>query len=161
LILFFFLVYVLLFWVTNWIIYFQKMSLDPASVISYYRGDAEMEFGKPARPLGALAETSHFHLFAMGMLVMTLTHLILFMPVSYRVKGTLTLVAFLSALLAEGSSWLIRYVHPDFAWLKIASFLVLQTSLLGIVIALLVGVVRPGRNAYSDTNGSGRPPTVQ
>jgi hypothetical protein len=161
LILFFFLVYVLLFWVTNWIIYFQKMSLDPASVISYYRGDAEMEFGRPARPLGALAETSHFHLFAMGMLVMTLTHLVLFLPVSFRVKGTLTLVTFLSALFAEGSSWLIRYVHPSFAWLKIVSFLVLQTSLLGLVMALLASVVRPGRNAYSESNGSGRASSIQ
>jgi hypothetical protein len=158
LILFFFLVYILLFWITNWILYFQKMSLNPASVVLYYRGDAGMEFGRPPRPLGALAETSHFHLFAMGMVVMTLTHLILFLPVSFRVKGTLTLVAFLSALFAESSSWLVRYVHPVFAWLKIASFLVLQTSLLGLVIALLFGVARPGRNAYSENGGNGGRP---
>lgn len=157
LILFFFLVYMLLFWVTNWVLYFQKMSLDPASVVSYYRGDPDMEFGRPPRPLGAIAETSHFHLFAMGMLVMTLTHLVLFLPVSFRVKGTLTLVTFLSALFAEGSNWLVRYVHPAFAWLKIASFLVLQIALLGLVIALMVGVIRPGRNAYSQSNGRRRP----
>lgn len=150
LILFFFLVYVLLFWVTNWLLYFQKMSLDPASVVSYYRGDPGVEFGRPPRPVGALAEASHFHLFAMGLLVLTLTHLVLFLPFSFRVKGTLTLVTFLSALFAEGSNWLIRFVHPAFAWLKIVSFLVLQTSLFGMVSVLLVGVIRPGRNAYSD-----------
>ena len=81
LILFFFLVYMLLFWVTNWILYFQKMSLDPQSVVTYFRGDPDAEFGRPPRPLGSLAEVSHFHLFAMGMLVMTLTHLLLFLPV--------------------------------------------------------------------------------
>jgi hypothetical protein len=161
LILFFFLVYVLFFWVTNWVIYFQKMSLDPASVVSYYRGDADMEFGRPPRPLGALAETSHFHLFAMGMLVMTLTHLVLFLPVSFRVKGTLTLITFLSALLTEGSSWLVRYVHPAFAWLKIAGFLVLQASLLGLVAALLAGVVRPGRNGFADHNGQRGPAVTE
>ena len=46
LILFFFLVYILMFWVTNWILYFEKMSLDPASVVSYYLGDTEADFGK-------------------------------------------------------------------------------------------------------------------
>ena len=149
-ILFFFLVYVLLFWVTNWILYFQKMDLSPGSVVTYFRGDPEVEFGRPPRPLGALAETSHFHLFAMGVLVMTLTHLVLFLPVSFRVKAALTLVTFLSALCNEGSNWLVRFVHPGFAWLKIASFLTLQISLLGLLIALVVGVARPARNDYTD-----------
>jgi hypothetical protein len=153
LILFFFLVYILLFWVTNWILYFQKMSLDPASVVTHFRGDPDAEFGQPARPLGALAEVSHFHLFAMGVLVMTLTHLVLFLPVSLRVKGGLTLVTFLSALLNEGSSWLVRYSHPGFAWLKVTSFLVLQISLLGLLIALMIGILRPLRNGYADYNG--------
>lgn len=156
LILFFFLIYILLFWITNWVLYFQKMNLNPASVVSYYRGDPQAEFGQPPRPLGALAETSHFHLFAMGVLVMTLTHLILFLPVSVRLKGSLTLVTFLSALLCEGSSWLVRFVHPGFAWLKVGSFLVLQLSLFGLLVALLVGVLRPGRNAYAETNGQRR-----
>jgi len=156
LILFFFLVYILFFWGTNWVLYFQKMNLNPASVVSHYRGDPQAEFGQPPRPLGALAETSHFHLFAMGVLVMTLTHLVLFLPVSYRVKGSLTLVTFLSALFNEGSNWLVRFVHPGFAWLKVGSFLVLQIALLGLLAALMVGVLRPGRNGYSDTNGQRR-----
>jgi hypothetical protein len=154
LILFFFLVYMLLFWITNWILYFQSMSLDPDSVVLHFRGDTDVEFGRPPRPLGAIAETSHFHLFAMGMLVMTLTHLLLFLPVTFRVKGALTLVTFVSALLAEGSNWLVRYVHPAFAWLKVSSFLVLQLALLGLVFALMVGVIRPGRNSYAGDGAS-------
>ena len=153
LIMFFFLVYVMFFWITNWIMYFERMSLDPGSVVSYYRGDPGAEFGRPPRPLGALAETSHMHLFAMGLLVMTLTHLVLFLPVSFRVKGTLTLVTFLSALFLEGSGWLVRFVHPVFAWLKVTSFLVLQLSLFGLVAALMAGIFRPGRNGYHDHNG--------
>jgi len=154
LILFFFLVYMLFFWVTNWILYFQKMSLYPASVVSYYLGDSDLEFGKPPRPLGSLAEVSHFHLFAMGMLVMTLTHLLLFLPVSFRVKGALTLVTFLAALLDEGASWLVRFVHPAFAWLKVVMFLTLQVSLFGLIVALVVGVLRPDQNAYSGNDRS-------
>jgi hypothetical protein len=150
LILFFFLVYMLLFWVTNWLLYFQKMTLDPASVVSYFNGDPDAEFGRPPRPMGSLAEVSHFHLFAMGMLVMTLTHLLLFLPVSFRVKAGLTLVTFLSALLNQGSNWLVRFVDPVFAWVKVASFLTLQTALFGLIAALLIGVLRPARNGYTD-----------
>ena len=149
-VLLFFLVYVLFFWATNWAVWLTKMDLTPDSVAAYYRGDPEAEFGQPPRPVASLAEQSHFHLFAMGILVMTLTHLLLFLPTALRVKATLIGVTFVSAFVVEACSWLIRFVSPGFAWLKIASFLVLQAALLGLVIALLVGVARPGRNAYRD-----------
>jgi hypothetical protein len=44
-------------------------------------------------------------------------------------------VPFLAGLVSEGAGWLIRFVSPHFAWLKIAGFLSLQISL-----ALLVGI---------------------
>jgi len=150
-VLMFFLVYVLFFWVTNWAVWLTKMDLTPDSVAAYYRGDPEAEFGQPPRPVSSLAEQSHFHLFAMGILVMTLTHLLLFLPTALRVKATLIGITFGSALLVEACSWLIRFVSPGFAWLKIASFLVLQVALFGLVVALMVGVARPGRNAYKDS----------
>ena len=93
---------------------------------------------------------AHFHLFAMGMLVMTLTHLLLFLPLAPRIKGALVLTAFGSALADEGAGWLVRFVHPAFASLKVASFLILQASLLLILVALFRGVLRPGRNAYAE-----------
>ena len=151
LVLLLFLGYVLLFWVTNWVLYFQKMTLDPASVVTYYLGDTESEFGRPARPVGAMAEVAHAHLFTMGLLVMTLTHLLLFLPIPVRTKAVLVMVAFASALLDEGSGWLVRFVHPIFAWTKVAGFLLLQTSLFGLTVAMIVGVLRPTRNAYSDS----------
>ena len=151
LILLLFLVYVLMFWCTNWMLYFRRMTLDPASVVTHYLGDPSAEFGRPARPLGALAETAHFHVFAMGILVMTLTHLLLFLPIATRWKITLVLLTFGSALAEESSGWLVRFVHPAFAYVKVGSFLVLQASLLGLIFALAFGVLRPGRNAYTDT----------
>jgi hypothetical protein len=155
LILLLFLVYILLLWVTDWILWLQKMDLTPSSIVAYYLGDTEAEFGRPARPLGAIAEVSHFHLFAVGILVMTLTHLLLFLPVSVRTKAWLVGVTFCSALLNEGSIWLIRFVHPGFAWVKLLSFLTLQAALLGLLVALVVGVARPRRNAYTDSQDSG------
>jgi hypothetical protein len=152
-----FLVYVLFFWITNWILYFQKMTLDPATVVRYYRGDPEAEFGRPARPLGAMAEVAHFHVFTMGLLVLTLTHLLLFLPISVRWKASLVFVAFAAAILDEGAGWLVRFVHPAFAWLKVLCFLILQGSLLALTGALFVGVLRPARNAYSDSASAENP----
>ena len=126
-------IYVAGLWITNALLYFAKMSLTPASVVAYYLGD-ESRFLSPRRYQGLL-EVSHFHLFAMGMLLLVLTHLMLFVPIASRWKIWLITVPFAAALLDEGASWLVRFVHPGFAWLKIAGFLLLQGSL-----ATLVGV---------------------
>ncbi len=125
--------YVALLWVTNALLYFSKMSLTYGSVVAYYLG-SEQQFTEPRSYLGML-EISHFHFFAMGMLLLVLTHLVLFVPLSNRVKIWLIVAPFASALLDEGSGWLVRFVSPVFALLKIAGFLALQTSL-----ALLVGL---------------------
>lgn len=125
------------------------MGLNPQSVIRYYRGD-ESQFLQP-RSLRGLAETAHFHMFAMGVLVLTLTHLLLFLPMSLRLKGSLVVMTFATALLEEGSGWLVRFVHPQFAWLKVGSFLALQMSLAGLLGLILWGIARPQRNGYRDS----------
>ena len=62
-----FLVYVALLWVTNAVLFFQKMSLNPQSVVEYYLGSEE-RFLQP-RSFQGMVEVSHFHLFAMGLLL--------------------------------------------------------------------------------------------
>ena len=125
--------YVAALWVTNALLYFQKMGLTPASVLEYYRGN-EDKFLQP-RSYQGLLEVSHFHLFAMGMLLLVLTHLMLFVPLADRAKAWLIAVPFLAAALDEGAGWAVRFGHPAFAVLKVAGFLLLQGSL-----ALLVGL---------------------
>ncbi len=120
-------------WLTNGLLYFSKMSLRTDSVVEYYLGSPE-RFLSPRSYLGML-EISHFHLFAMGMLLLVLTHLMLFVPIGNRVKAWLIAVPFLAAFLDEGAGWLVRFAHPGFAYLKIAGFLLLQTSL-----AMLIGI---------------------
>ena len=122
-----------LLWVTNALLYFQKMGLTAASVTSYYLGNEEL-FTNP-RSYQGLLEVSHFHLFAMGMLLLVLTHLMLFVPLAGRWKAWLIALPFGAALLDEGAGWLVRFASPGFAWLKVAGFLLLQTSL-----AALIGV---------------------
>ena len=119
--------YVALLWVTNALLYFGKMSLTIGSVTEYYLGSEE-RFLSP-RSYAGMLEISHFHLFAMGMLLLVLTHLVLFVPLSNRAKGWLVVAPFLSALLDEGAGWLVRFVSPAFALLKIVGFLSLQASL--------------------------------
>src|SRR5512147_2504588 len=125
--------YVALLWVTNALLYFSKMALPAASVREYYLGSEE-RYLEP-RSFQGLLEISHFHLFAMGMLLLVLTHLVLFVPLSNRTKSWLIVAPFASALLDEGAGWLVRYGSPAFAWLKVGGFLALQTSL-----AVLVGL---------------------
>ena len=118
-------------WLTNALLYFSKMGLTPDSVTSYYLGNEEL-FRSP-RTYQGLLEVSHFHLFAMGMLLLVLTHLMLFVPLSNALKAWLIVLPFVSALLDEGAGWLVRFGHPGFAYLKIGGFLLLQTSLAALV----------------------------
>lgn len=134
-------VYVILLWVTNGMLYFDKMSLAPASVVSYYLGN-EAEYLSP-RSYQGLTEVSHFHLFAMGILLLVLTHLMLFIPVRAGLKAWLIAVPFAAGLLDEGAGWLVRFVSPHFAIVKVAGFLLLQTSLAALVVISLWSVFTP------------------
>jgi hypothetical protein len=133
-------------WLTNALLYFNKMNLTPASVVDYYLGSDE-RFLSP-RTYQGLLEVSHFHLFAMGMLLLVLTHLMLFVPLRSSTKAWLIVIPFLSALLDEGAGWLVRYVSPQFAYAKIAGFLLLETSLAVLVTVSLWSVFAGSQYNY-------------
>jgi hypothetical protein len=147
--------YVVLLWVTNTLLYFDKMSLAPASVVDYYLGN-EAEYRSP-RSYEGLLEVSHFHLFAMGMLLLVLTHLALFIPVKPGWKAWLIGVPFLSGLLSEGGGWLVRFVSPHFALVKVLGFLTLQGSLALLVGISLWSVFTKGQAANYVSSGEGGP----
>jgi hypothetical protein len=133
-----------LLWVTNLLLYLQ-IGFSYDSVIEYYRG-SEADFRPPKSYLGMLEE-AHFHFFSMAILLVTLNHLILFTALGNIWKLLLILSSFLSALGDIAGGWLIRYVSPDFAYLKIASVVVLQVSLallMVITIWFLYGARKNG-----------------
>ena len=130
--------FVILLWLTNWMLYFDAMDLTTASVVDHYLGNEE-EFRAP-RTYRGMVELAHFHLFAMGMLMMVLTHLALFVPVRPGLKIALIVVPFASALASEGAGWLVRYGGAGFAWTKIAGVLMLQGSLAALVVIALWSV---------------------
>lgn len=138
-------------WLTNALLYFAKMSLWPSSVVAYYLGNEE-QFLSPRSYQGML-EVAHFHLFAMGMLLLVLTHLMLFVPLRNGWKAWLIGVPFLAAALDEGAGWLVRFGHPGFAWLKVAGFLLLQASLAALVGLSLWSVFAGSQRNYAGGGG--------
>jgi hypothetical protein len=92
---------------------------------------------RPARGYLGMLEEAHFHFFAMAIILVTLNHLILFTKISNFWKLILIFSSFTSALGDIAGGWLIRYVSPEFAYLKIASLIVLQVSLAALMIIVI------------------------
>ena len=146
LVLVWFLVFVTLLWVSNALLYFAKMTLNPASVIAYYLGN-EAQFTQP-RSYQGLLEITHFHLFAMGILVLTMTHLMLFVPIQNRRKAFVVSIAFGAALADEAAGWLVRFVSPGFAYLKVTAFVTLEAVLAFMIGAVLWAIFTAQPNDY-------------
>ncbi|MGZ4959354.1 MAG: hypothetical protein ACXV7J_08880 [Methylomonas sp.] len=141
-----FLAYVVLLWISNGLMYFHKMNLSADSVIAYYLG-SEQEFTQ-SRSYQSLLEVSHFHLFAMGMLVLTLTHLMLMTDMPVLVKVWLSVVVYVSAIADEAAGWLVRFVHPSFAYFKMGAFLLLEVSLAVLIVVVIISLIQARRRAY-------------
>lgn len=122
-------------WISNFLMYFSRMNLSPVSVITYYLGSEETF--RPPRSYQSMLEVTHFHLPIMSVVLLLLTHLLLFAPLKNSAKITFVLTAFFSAIVNEGAGWLVRFVNPNFAYLKIASFLTFQ----GIMGFLIIGLL--------------------
>lgn len=127
-----FMVYMLVLWISIGLMYFHKMNLTADSVVAYYLG-SEANFTEP-RSYQSLLEVSHAHLFSMGMLAVTLTHLLLFAQLPVLLKIGLSLAVYLAAIGDEAAGWLVRFVHPGFAYLKIAMFVMLELSLGSLIV---------------------------
>jgi len=135
-----FLGYIVLLWLSNGLMYFHHMTLMPESVISYYLGSEENFI--PPRSYQGMLEVSHFHLFAMGMLIVTLPHLMLMTDVPVRLKIWLNSLIYISALADEAGGWLVRFVHPLFAYFKIGAFILLEFSLAALLIVIILSLIR-------------------
>jgi hypothetical protein len=136
------------------------MGLDPASVVAYYNG-VESEF-RPARSAASMLETTHMHLPMMALVLLLLTHLLLFVPLARRAKVWLMVGAFAAALLEESGGWLVRFVSPSLAPLKVAGFLGLQAALGALIGALSLSLVgSPRSTATNGKTASPRPDPSQ
>ena len=140
--------------VTNFMLYFSKMDLTPSSVASYYLGSEENFL--PARSYLSMLEVTHGHLPMMALVLLLLTHLVLFAPLSSRMKLALVITPFVSGLTSEAAGWLVRFVDPGFAWLKVASFLTLQASLIALLAILAAFLISSSGTSTSGPGVDGR-----
>lgn len=138
------------FWVTNVAIFVSRLGFSPSSIAAYYLG-SEAEF-RPPRTAGAMLEVTHMHLPMMALVMLLLTHLLLFAPYSRRAKLWMVAIAFSSALVEEGSGWFVRFVDPRFAWLKLLSFVTLQAILAFLLLGLVL-FLRAGRREEGAPKG--------
>jgi hypothetical protein len=136
------------FWATNMGVYFSRMGLRPATVAAYYNGSEE-EF-RPPRSVESMLETTHMHLPMMGVVLLLLTHLVIFVPMPRGAKVAFIVSTFASAALEEGAGWLVRFVSPSFAALKVVGFLGLQTCIAFLIVALALFLFRAGRRQAKD-----------
>lgn len=138
-------VFLLLFVVSAFGLYFSKMTLDPASVVEYYNG-SEADF-RPARSFNSMLEVAHAHLAMMAVVLLMLTHLFIFAPFKRPTKVWTISLAFVFALLDEGTGWLVRFISPSFAPLKVVGFAGLQATLLFLLSVLAVFLVQGRRRS--------------
>ena len=122
------------FWLTNFAMYFTHMGLNPQTVVTYYCGSDDGF--QVAKSFAGLAEVSHFHFAIMAIVILMLTHLVIFTPWKKQVKTGIIIIAFASAFFQEASSWLVRFIDPAFAWLKVLSFVSLQAAMAVLMVSL-------------------------
>lgn len=143
-----FLGYIALLWISNGLMYFHKMGLTPSSVVDYYLGSEE-DFTQPIS-YQSLLEVSHFHLFSMGILVLTLAHLMLFTELPMSLKVWLSGLTFFAAVANEAGGWLVRFVHPGFAYFKIGAFLLLEGTLAALLVFVIASLFQTRRRARAN-----------
>lgn len=128
-----------LFWLSNILMFVEKMGITPASIAAHYLGD-ENSFKNPVSYLGLL-EASHAHLFSYAVLLLLLNHLVSFTRLKKGLKYLLITASSLAGIADIASGWLIVYLHPNFAFLKLGAFVILETSLGALLIVVVRSVV--------------------
>lgn len=148
--------------VSGFLLYFQHMDLSPSSVVSYFLGSEQDS--QPARTYDSMLSVTHAHTIMVGGTLLLLSLLLIRSGLSTSTKKMFIILPFVSAILDEASSWLVRFVDPNFAWLKIIAFLALQISLIGVILAMLAGFFRPVRRPFetvTQERTQSRPPQQQ
>ena len=122
------------FWVTNLVLYLSKMGFRPESVVTYYNGSEEQFL--PPRTMGSMLEVTHAHLAMMAMVLLVLTHLVIFSPFGKGLKLFFIWATFAAAVASEAGGWLVRFVSPSLAPVKVVGFFSLE-ALLGILLVVV------------------------
>lgn len=117
----FFLCFVALGFVTIGIYQWRIIGWGVPQLIAHYLGDAsQMMFPKEFLQL---LETSHAHAFMMGLIYLTLAHILIACRMTPFWKKLLIVMGFLATAVDLIGPWLIRYVSQDFAALLLSGWI--------------------------------------
>lgn len=120
-----FLVYLLSFGISNFLIFFSKMGFSIEGVKAYYLGNPEI-FLKP-KTFEGLFKIFYPHFISMAIFSFVVAHFILFTEAKFKILIGLSL--FILSFLDNISGFLIRFIHPDFAIFKLVVFVLLEISI--------------------------------
>jgi hypothetical protein len=123
------------------VLFVLKLGGSPARLATSYRGD-EASF-VPARSFDGLLLVALPHLVAIPLVLFAAAHVVGWARVlSERAYRALLWLSFGSAATSISGGFLVRFVAPELAWLKVLSFAGLEAGLLAWA-ALLVMVFLP------------------
>jgi hypothetical protein len=126
LVMFFFSLLLMGFFFTNLLAFYSKMGFSLGSIKEYYLGNPE-KFLKP-KTFEGMFKVFYPHLISMAVFSVAVGHFLIFAGSSLSIP--LGIGLFLFSFLDNLSGFLIRFLHTDFAILKLLSFVVLQGIIL-------------------------------
>jgi hypothetical protein len=107
----------------------ERSGFSAASAAEYWAGNAG-EGAAYAKTKGELLEVTHFHLFAMPLMLFVQGHLFLMTRWPRAPKLALVYAAFLGAACDLAAPWLVVYVSRDLAFVKVAGRCLLGPALI-------------------------------
>jgi len=132
LVIFLFSLLLVAFVLTNFSIFFSKMGMSVESIKDYYLGNPQT-FSKP-KTFEGIFKVLYPHLLSMAVFSITVAHFIFFTPAKGKVLLSVSL--FFLSFLDNTLGLLIRFLHPEFALIKLLTFLSLQALLLYVSLLL-------------------------
>ncbi len=111
-----------------------RSGVTPGSIADYYAGDGIDRYPKS---MGELLELTHFHLFAMPLILFVMGHLFLMTCWPRKWKLAIVYSAFAGAALDLAAPWLVIYVTRDAALLKDLARVLLAPALVAFALVPL------------------------
>jgi hypothetical protein len=134
LVVFFFSLLLIGFFFVNLLAFYSKMGFSLGSIKEYFLGNPE-KFVK-AKTFEGMFKVFYPHLISMAVFSVTVGHFLIIAGSSLSIP--LGVGLFLFSFLDNLSGFLIRFLHPDFALLKLLFFVVLQGIILYSALLMLI-----------------------
>ena len=133
------------------LLFASKIGWAPSQISFYYLGNPA-KFTR-AKTFSGMFEVTYLHFLSMPIYLFSLVHFLFF--TRFRWKKTISLLLFTSAFMNNISGFLVRFLMPEFSYVKLLSFWVLELSLLSMILVLLfysIGAILSGERAFNYDN---------